>query len=857
MPKLASLAALLFASALPPLFAQEAVVLADFESGLGGFTGKITPDTTQAKVGKGSGKITAELANVTQSAWVTVSRPLDFKTEIKSLSFWVKSAEAKQITVKIVDATGQTLQQRPAIKPDGAWQQITVAHFAKGPGFQAFGGAADKIPHWPARSLSFVVDKNALAGGSGTVWLDQVEVVLGNDRIVGKLDLGQERLGNVFLTTEPVRLPVETQGDTVAWTVTDFSGTKVAEGSSPVSDKRALIAPDIRQPGHFEIAFTALQGGATLAAGNTSFVVTRPFDLAQVKDSPFGVMTHFAQNWNTDVIPVIARAGIKHIRDELYWGHVEEQKGVFAFKPQFENYMAAAKSSQLDPLVVLSFGSKHYDHTHNAPGYGNAPYTDEGRAAYARYGREVLKHYGPQIKAVEIWNEYNGTFGRGPAAKDKAKYYFEMLKVSYETLKKDRPDATVVGVSAVAVPFPYFEDLFQRGALRYMDALSLHPYRTLSTPEGLERHLNKLQALVKKYNNGKPMPIWVTELGWYVKGPDGRSDVIVTEADQAKYLVRGITLTLSAGVEKFYWYHARDDKSFPSSGLLRSPEDPKGRYAPKASYAAYATLTRQLHGAKFDRREPTLNDETYSLLFNRGTETGRVLWSLQPAALTVKAAGPLTVVDLMGVSRTLQPAGGEVTLQVSDAPLYVWGEITALPPLQKSAGELVADSEEEFSSRQGDDGWSYGFFVAPAPGGPYAPASWQPLPRYQTTIWGYDWIGDQKYLTLSPRTAHPSSEGGKPVWAVRRWTSDVAGNVRLKGKLGRPEKGDGTTARIFVDGKEVWTRQIGGGQPSTASFDFVTPVKTGSLVDFAIDPGPAADTSYDATSTTVTITHLR
>ena len=829
------------------------VMLADFDDNTGGFNGPIVLEKDAGKIG-GAGKIEAKLADVERGAWVTTTKNLDLKNEIKGLSFWVKSKEAKQITVRLVDQTGQTFQLRPALNGSGEWQQIALASFESGAGFQSYGGAGDKRVHWPAKSLSFIIEKNGLEGGNGTVLLDNVEAYVNAEKLVGKLDLGQGKPGNTFFLTEPVRLPVETQGDTIVWKASDFWGKTVGEGTETVANKVAVIAPKVERTGYYEVELTALKDGATLAAGKTSFVVTTPLDLSKIQSSPFGLMTHFAQNWPLDVIPVLAKGGVKNIRDEQYWMHIEKKKGEFEFPDNFTAYMNALKAAHIDPLIVLDFGSRIYDDTPDAPGYGNAPYTDEGRAAYARYGQEILKKYGAQIKAVEVWNEYNGTFGKGPVAQDKAKFYAEMLQVTYPALKKTRPDVNVVGVSAVAVPLPYFEDLFKRGSLKYMDSLSLHPYRTQSLPEGVEQQLLKLQSLIKKYNDGQPMPLWITELGWYVKTRDSRSDVIVTETDQAKYLVRANVLALSAGVVQYYWYHAHDDASFPTSGVLRGTDDPMGRYTPKPAFAAYAVMQRNLLDAQFQKREETVNEDTYSMLFKDGANQKRVMWSLQPQTVAVKAGGPLQIVDIMGNAQTLNPTGGEVKLALSDAPIYVSGAITGLPPADNSFGKSIASAEEDFSEKQGNEGWSYGFYVAPETGGAYDMAKWQPFPRYNTSIWGYTWVGDQKYLELSPAGGHPGMQDKKPVWAVRRYVSPVAGNLRLRGNISRPEKGDGITARIFADGKEIWSKKIAGKEISSAKYDVNVPVKVGSVLDFAIDPNASID--YDGTSFGIKITQM-
>jgi hypothetical protein len=174
--------------------------------------------------------------------------------------------------------------------------------------------------------------------------------------------------------------------------------------------------------------------------------------------------------------------------------------------------------------------------------------------------------------------------------------------------------------------------------------------------------------------------------------------------------------------------------------------------------------------------------------------------------------------------------------------------------MKQPLGEIVAQSEEEFSNVQGSDGWRYGFFVAPAPGGPYDPAAFKPFPTYRVTPWNYEWVGDQKYMTITPASTHPGVEGDKPVWTVRRYVSEVTGNLRLQGNASRPGAGDGTTVRIFLDGAPLWSQQLAGGKPADAKFDLTVPVKQGSLLDFTVDPGPGADISYDATAINITIT---
>src|SRR5258708_1237550 len=191
-------------------------------------------------------------------------------------------------------------------------------------------------------------------------------------------------------------------------------------------------------------------------------------------DTRFGAMTHFAQGWDNSWADLAAGKSITQVRDELYWNAVESVPGVYNFS-SFDPYMAKLKSDQITPMIVLSFENPLYDG-------GNTPYTDAAFKAYGSYGVAVLNHYGTQVNALEIWNEYNGGFCKGPATNDRTGTYTKMLAEAYRQIKAVRPDVTVLGGSTAGLPLPYWENLIQAGALNSMNALSIHPYRSASPP---------------------------------------------------------------------------------------------------------------------------------------------------------------------------------------------------------------------------------------------------------------------------------------------------------------------------------------------------------------------------------------
>lgn len=544
-------------------------------------------------------------------------------------------------------------------------------------------------------------------------------------------------------------------------------------------------------------------------------------------DGRFGVMTHFAQGWDTDWIPVVGEAGISEVRDELYWKDVEPAKGSYRFPASYDRYLAGLSEARISPLIVLSFENPNYDG-------GATPYTSAGIEAYARYATEVLRHCGRQVRAVEIWNEYNGAFNHGPAGANRAAGYSRMLRAAYLAIKRERPDVIVVGGATSGIPLPYWERLMSAGALENMDALSVHPYRYGSPPEGIEADVAALERLVLKHNSGNPKPIWVTEIGWYLKPSRAPGDLLIDESVQAKFLVRAFALLLSADVQRTYWYLLRDYQDF-TMGLVR--DDP--RRTRKPAFAAMQTLVQQLRGAAFVRRERT-PDSLYSLLFLDGNGVERrVVWSLVPQSLAVR--GATAVVDIRGESSAPGPV-----LRLDDSPLFVTGRLRGLPAPAGNQGVVLADSRLDFTDSAGG-AWAYGTFTG-------ADLAFAPLPTCELTDWKAAWTSSSlPSIEVSADGQHPSVLNGTPVAAVRRWRSNYEGRIRILARFRCSTQGDGVGVSFCVDGVRRIRRVLGGGAGVELALDTEEAVHRGTTLDFAVDPGPAADIDYDSTEVSIVI----
>jgi hypothetical protein len=557
------------------------------------------------------------------------------------------------------------------------------------------------------------------------------------------------------------------------------------------------------------------------AAGLALVLGTAAYAATTASDPRIGVMTHFAQGWPTSWADVTAEIPVGTVRDELYWANVETTAGVYQFPASFDAYMARLKEDGISPLIIMSFANPLYDG-------GDTPYTTAGQAAFARYGAALLNHYGSQIQAMEVWNEFNGGFSNGPATVNRAATYTSMLKEAYTQIKAVRPDVTVVGGATSGTPIPYWSELIADGALPYMDALSIHPYRYDSPPEGIENDVAALQALVRENNNGVAKPIWVTEIGWV----EQTTPLLVDDPTLAKYVTRAYALLLSAGVDHIFWYLLHDD-----------PGEPMGLYeaggTAKPAAAALATLVAELDGAPFSAKETT-PDNVYSLLFVRPSgHQLRIMWSLAPRAVTLH--GVTRAVDLLG--NALGTAGAYT---LTDAPIFVEGAVTGVPVPTAADETIVASSTADFSGTQGKGGWTYGYMVG---SGPFTLA-----PTYTSNDWYSYWTTPYPYFTVTQVDVHPSVDGASQVKAVRRWTSTLAGSVHLVGDFQAVAQGDGVGVTILVDGKAALARTLIGGAAALAeNFDLSVPVSVGSTIDFVVDDGPANDIDYDATAFAVQI----
>lgn len=642
--------------------------------------------------------------------------------------------------------------------------------------------------------------------------------------------------GNIFYTTETLSIPVRASiGTSVAWVATDYFGTQVGSGTATVSGGTALLQPVTGgKIGYFDLALTEKTGSVVNSTSSTQFAIVTPIDVSVMDDSPYGVMTHFAQFTPTELTPLIARAGIVPIRDEQYWNSVENPINTFVWPSKFTNYMASASSNSLIPLIVLNWANQFHDYE---AGTYTGPHSTAGLAAFGNYAVNVLNRYGSQISSVEVWNEYNaGTFIAGPAASNQPYYYSLSCQNVWNAIKPAHPSVKVVAGGTVPIAHGFIRDVLNQGANPYIDVFSVHPYR--GVPEGVDLEISDLINLTKGYNGGVAKPIWATEFSKSISTSAGRYEA-------PSYTARIVTQMRTAGVERMYYYLAQDDTYFPYRGLVGKTDAARGNYLPNPVYPAYGNVIRQLYGySATGRWTSPLGAAVYVYKFQKGSDSRYVCWGgtgtqEAPATLTMSISKPTaTVTDLMGNTQTVSASAGKITVPIGLDPVYVsvtGGSVTAITA---PANGVIADSVAGYSSTQGSNGWYYGQATV---SGAYNPASFTP---FTWNIWGgdgYRWKpASAQYPFIGIETMHPYS-----AWAIRRWQSSIAGTVTLSGVISGPgsSQSDGVNVHIFVDGTEIFAELISANEVVEYVIPNVT-LAVGSKVDFAVDRN--GDNNYDA-----------
>ena len=249
--------------------------------------------------------------------------------------------------------------------------------------------------------------------------------------------------------------------------------------------------------------------------------------ISPAEQRPLGFSTGCCITHNANRVRMLdeaAAAGIKHIRDEIWWREVEPTNGSFNWT-NYVNFVNLAKTKGIEVLYVLQ----------NTPAWANGgqsykvPPTNP--ADFGDFCGQAAKTLGPiGVRAFEVWNEANLQDYFQPRP-DAAKYV-ALLKACYSAIKAVDPTIMVIssglspygGIGAEAAngtvnPVTFLQRMYGNGAAGYFDALGWHPYSsegaTFFTWSGWSQmsETNPSARSLMIANGDGAKRIWATELG--------------------------------------------------------------------------------------------------------------------------------------------------------------------------------------------------------------------------------------------------------------------------------------------------------------------------------------------------------
>jgi len=412
-----------------------------------------------------------------------------------------------------------------------------------------------------------------------------------------------------------------------------------------------------------------------------------------------GVCTHFSQDKGIVEMNIesMRNAGIGAIRDEATWSSLEREKGKLIMPERYNHYVRQAGAAGLDVMLILDYANRFYDD-------GDRPRSAEAIDGFCRYAEFVVRHFGKDVRLYEIWNEWDIGIGMrkpynvGGSPED----YVKLLKAVYPRIKAVEPEVTVIagGCTSGGVKKGWFEKIIQLGALDYCDAVSIHSYNYSSrfperSPEACSAWMDDVQKMLRKYNNGKDVPFYVTEMGWPTHiGKSGTEPEL-----SASYLARLYLLArMSPSFRGLWWYDFQDDgwsREYNENNFGIVRPDLTG----KAAYYVLADVSDLIaHGEYIDRLEAK-DDNLWVLRFRHKERDVWALWSsddqerqvilqtkLPPKRLMIQELGHKPYESGWGfrdwVDRKSEFISERLSIVVGPRPFLVSGDLAGVSVIQ-------------------------------------------------------------------------------------------------------------------------------------------------------------------------------
>jgi len=379
----------------------------------------------------------------------------------------------------------------------------------------------------------------------------------------------------------------------------------------------------------------------------------------QVIPDAFGVNIHF--KGATKNLDLIAGAGFRYIRRDMTWSVVERQKGVYNFTGMgYDTLTYGALERGIGLLYIIDYSNPLFEKAWSVV-------TPEGRRAFADFAFASASRYAGHNIIWEIWNEPNiKTFWR---PKPDVEAYMKLVEAAAPRLREADSTGIIAAPALASMRFDWLEECFQLGLLKWIDVLTVHPYRD-AAPETVIDDYTRLRKMIKKYSpGGKEIPIISGEWGYSLITFGSKR---LTEERQAQYLVRMFLVNLWQGIPLSIWYDWRNDGE-KTDNREHNFGTMKRNLEPKAAFRAMKVLNNTLNGYRIDKRIETNRSGDFILQLKKGDRRALALWTTgEPHRVSLKyKSGRGSLVDMFGNLKPFDWHHGVLELRLSPSPSYL------------------------------------------------------------------------------------------------------------------------------------------------------------------------------------------
>ena len=462
--------------------------------------------------------------------------------------------------------------------------------------------------------------------------------------------LSTARFANVFIETESVIVRLG-RGDAGPVVLRNSEGEEIMrrEASSDATSVDFGRLP----PGYFEAAAgesvlplvvviapeKRVTGGTRLSVDTAMFILVARRQLG-------------------DMARLLRLCGFSWVRERLVWEDLEPEEKRFRWGAL--DVVIGALAQQGINVAESSESVPSWTRVDGEP--EAAP--DDLRHVY-RFAQALFQRFGGRVRAWEMWNEPDiSHFFQHPASEISALQKAVYLGFRHAALQRRAETPIVLGPSLAQRPAAFANHLLAEGTGHYLDVWHYHLY---SDPSGYRGRADEHRELLERY--GVASPLWVTEAGVRLKGPDG---ILTAEerARQAAFIGRSYAQALNAGIERPFWFIFPDYREKETGFGLFEPEQ-------RAAFPGVAALSAATYA--LGRGDPlgrliTADPATSAFAFDRGDGTAAVVvW--RDATASAESRLPLDWQDVLEIrthlGTPLTAGQGPLQLRVGRAPLFL------------------------------------------------------------------------------------------------------------------------------------------------------------------------------------------